>query len=97
VIGNGHAGFGRGDAGKGPARAPRQRPYLTRHRPAVGVTLARRQQGQDPRAIAIAWRAQQRLHRRYHDLARRRKPSGVITIACARELAAFCWEAAHLD
>ncbi len=24
-------------------------------------------------------------------------PAGVIAIACARELAAFCWEAATLD
>ena len=27
----------------------------------------------------------------------RRKPAGVVAIACARELAAFCWEAATLD
>jgi formyltetrahydrofolate deformylase len=32
VIGNGHAGFGRGGVGKGLIRAPRRRPYLTRHR-----------------------------------------------------------------
>jgi transposase len=36
-----------------------------RHGSAIGATLARRQDGQDPRAIAIAWRAQQRLHQRY--------------------------------
>jgi len=29
VIGNGHAGFGRGGVGKGLTRAPRRRPYLT--------------------------------------------------------------------
>jgi transposase len=84
----------------GPGHARRllvEAAWHYRHRPAVGATLARRQQSQDPRAIAIAWRAQQRLHQRYSDLARRRKPSGVISIACARELAAFCWEAATLD
>ena len=27
----------------------------------------------------------------------RNKPAGVITIAYARELACFCWEAATLD
>lgn len=84
----------------GPGHARRllvEAAWHYRHRPAIGVTLARRQAGQDPRVIAVAWRAQQRVHQRYHDLAARRKPSGVITIACARELAAFCWEAATLN
>lgn len=68
-----------------------------RHRPAIGDSLARRQHGQDPRAIEIAWRAQRRLHQRWEVLAgQRRKPAGVVVIACARELAAFCWEAATL-
>jgi transposase len=68
-----------------------------RHQPAVGATLARRQHGQDPRVIAIAWRVQRRLHQRWTLLrAQRRKPAGVVAIACARELAAFCWEAATL-
>jgi hypothetical protein len=60
--------------------------------------LARRQHGQDPRAIAISWRAQRRVHQRWQVLAgQRRKPAGVVAIACARELAAFCWEAATLS
>jgi transposase len=68
-----------------------------RHPPAVGDKLARRQHGQDPRVIEIAWRAQRRLHQRWQVLAgQRRKPAGVVAIACARELAAFCWEAATL-
>jgi transposase len=68
-----------------------------RHHPAIGDKLARRQHGQDPRAIEIAWRAQRRLHQRWTVLAgQRRKPAGVVAIACARELAAFCWEAATL-
>jgi transposase len=69
-----------------------------RHQPAIGTALARRQHGQDPRVIAIAWRAQRRLHERWQLLAgQRRKPAGVVAIACARELAAFCWEAATLN
>ncbi|MCA1701417.1 MAG: transposase [Actinobacteria bacterium] len=69
-----------------------------RHRPSIGETLARRQHGQDPRIIEIAWRAQRRLHQRWTHLHHeRRKPSGVVAIACARELAAFLWEAATLD
>jgi transposase len=69
-----------------------------RHLPAVGDTLARRQHGQDPRIIAIAWRAQRRLHDRWQHLHhQRRKPAGVVAIAVARELAGFLWEAATLD
>jgi hypothetical protein len=63
VIGNGHAGFGRGDAGKGPARAPRQHPYLTLREPRIGVTLASRHHGLPDHVLQIAWRAQHRLHR----------------------------------
>jgi transposase len=68
-----------------------------RRLPATGTTLARRQQGIDPRVVAIAWRAQVRLHKRYTQMKARNKPAGVITIANARELACFCWEAATLD
>jgi transposase len=68
-----------------------------RHPARVRTKLERRQTGQDPRVIAIAWRAQQRLHRRHRDLTRRGKPHGVIAVAIARELACFCWEAAVLD
>jgi transposase len=69
-----------------------------RRRPLIGYSLARRQQGQDPRVLAVAWRAQQRLHQRWQHLhANRRKPASVVAIACARELASFLWEAATLD
>lgn len=69
-----------------------------RHQPSIGTAVARRQHGQDPRAIAIAWRAQRRLHQRWQVLrVARKKPAGVVAIACARELAAFCWEAATLN
>jgi transposase len=66
-------------------------------RPAIGATLLRRQEGLDPRVVAIAWRAQQRLHGRWvHLRDRRKKPAGKVAIAVARELSAFCWEAATL-
>jgi transposase len=69
-----------------------------RKQPAITQTLARRQHGQDPRVIEIAWRAQRRLHQRWQHLHHeRKKPAGVVAIAVARELAAFCWEAATLD
>jgi transposase len=69
-----------------------------RHRPAVGAKLARRQRGQDPRVVETAWRCQRRVHKRWLALVPGRgKPKGVATVACARELAAFLWEAAMLD
>ncbi len=68
-----------------------------RHTPAIGLALARRQDGQDPRACEIAWRAQQRLHRQYRRLRLERgKPANIVTIALARELATFTWEVGQL-
>jgi transposase len=85
----------------GPGHARRllvESAHHYRHRPFIGQTLARRQAEADPRVIEIAWRAQRRLYARWEHLHhQRRKPAGVVAIACARELAAFCWEAATLD
>jgi transposase len=85
----------------GPTHARRllvEAAHHYRHRPALGIGLRRRQEGQDPRVVQIAWRAQLRLHERWVHLGQRRgKASGTVAIACARELAAFCWEAATLD
>ena len=84
----------------GPVHARRllvEAAHHYRHPPRVGEDLARRQSGQDPRVIEVAWRAQRRLHQRWSVLrGQRHKPAGVVAIACARELAAFCWEAATL-
>jgi transposase len=69
-----------------------------RRPPRVGETLERRQRGLPPDVIAVAWRCQQRLHDRYRVLRLERgKPAGVVTIAAARELVGFLWEAATLD
>jgi transposase len=85
----------------GPSNARRllvEAAHNYRHRPAVGENLKARQSGQDPRVVAIAWRCQQRLHGRWTHLAKERgKPAGTVAIAVARELAAFCWEAATLN
>ena len=51
--------------------------------------------GQDPRVVQIAWRAQHRLHERWRNLGTS-QAQRTVAIACARELAAFCWEAATL-
>jgi transposase len=85
----------------GPTHARRllvEAAHHYRRRPRVGLELAARQAGQDPRVVAVAWRAQRRLHARWAHLgADRRKPTGTVAVACARELAAFCWEAATLN
>jgi len=85
----------------GPTHARRLLVEAAHHysrRPSIGAVLARRQHGADPRVIAVAWRAQQRLHSRWQHLReQRRKPAGVVAVACARELATFLWEAATLD
>jgi transposase len=85
----------------GPVHARRllvEAAHHYRHQPAVGDGLARRQHGQDPRMIAVSWRAQRRLHQRWTVLKdQRHKPHGVAVIAVARELAAFCWEVATLN
>jgi transposase len=66
--------------------------------PAVGGKLATRQRGQDPALIDHAWRVQRRLNARWNLLRNRRgKPSGIVTIAIARELVGACWEIATAD
>jgi transposase len=62
-----------------------------RHRPRLDGSLKQRQQGQPPAVRALAWKAQQRLYRRYHPLLARGKRSQVAAIAVARELAGFVW------
>src|SRR5438132_331404 len=63
------------------------------HHPFVSATLRARQRGAPATVIAQAWTAQQRLHRRYHRLAARGKPTQHIVTAVARELTGFVWAA----
>jgi transposase len=64
-----------------------------RRPPRISLTLKRRQAGQAPAAIDAAWRAQQRLHRRWAHLdARRGKKRTTVAVAVARELSCFVWE-----
>lgn len=64
-----------------------------RHRPAVGFRLRERRQGQSPRVIAIADRAQHRLHARYRRLIARGKAHNQVVVAVGRELVGFLWAA----
>src|SRR3954454_3344458 len=65
--------------------------------PRLGATLANRQAGQPDHVLAIANRAQQRLHRANRTMRARGKPHNLTVVACARELACFLWAAATAD
>lgn len=67
-----------------------------RHRPAVKTTVRGRQAGQPARVRDIAWKAQDRLHRKYTRLLARGKPVGAAVTAVARELLGFVWAIACL-
>lgn len=64
-----------------------------RHRPAVGFRLRARRKGQPARVIAIADRAQHRLHTRYRRLLARGKARNQVVVAVGRELVGFLWAA----
>lgn len=63
-----------------------------RHRPGMR-TLALRRRGQPARVIAIADKAMSRLHRRFHRLVAKGKPTPKVAVAIARELVGFIWAA----
>ncbi len=67
-----------------------------RHPPRVGVTLRKRREGQPGAVIALADKAQRRLHQRYRRLSER-KPKNKAVVAVARELAGFVWAAMHSE
>jgi transposase len=60
-------------------------------RPSVGAALKKRREGQPGWALAIADRAQLRLHRRFWHLQLSGKNRNKTVAAVARELAGFIW------
>jgi len=64
-----------------------------RHRPGVSYRLRERRAGQPARVIAIADRAQHRLHARDIRFQARGKPHNKIVVAIGRELIGFVWAA----
>ena len=64
-----------------------------RHSPRLGRAIAGRIQGQPQDVVAHAWKAQQRLHRRYRHLVGHGKRAPIAIIAVARELVGFLWAA----
>ena len=62
----------------------------------VGKVLAQQRRGQPPAVVAIAERADQRLHRRYWRLVNRGKLPQTAIVAVARELVGFIWAIARV-
>lgn len=60
-----------------------------RHPPRVGVKLRKRREGQPGWAIALADRAQARLHKKYWRMVGQTKPHAKAVTAVARELVGF--------
>jgi transposase len=65
--------------------------------PRVGKKLLERHDRQPAQAVAVAWSAQQRLHRTWTRLEQRAKRRTIIAVAAARELAGFCWAIARIE
>jgi transposase len=66
-----------------------------RMRPQLSKAIAARNEGVAAGVQAIAWKAQQRLHKRYRRLIARGKSKAEVVVAVARELAGFLWAAAR--
>ncbi|OZU87162.1 IS110 family transposase [Virgibacillus indicus] len=62
-----------------------------RYQPAVKRGLEKRQKGQPTDILAISWKAQTRLHKRFYQLVARGKEKPKAITAIARELAGFIW------
>ena len=65
--------------------------WCYRHLPRVGEKLRKRHQGIPAGIIEIAWKAQNRLHKRYMKLIMAGKEQRKIIIAVGRELLGFIW------
>jgi transposase len=65
--------------------------WCYRHRPRVGERLRQRHQGVPAEITEIAWKAQNRLHKRYLKLMNAGKDQRKVTTAVARELLGFIW------
>lgn len=72
-----------------------QAAWHSRHAPSTSKALQKRQRGQPERVIAIAWKAQDRLHRRFRRLVGRGKPPQKAVVAVAREMLGFLWAIAQ--
>ena len=81
----------RSDTPRATSRVLVEAAWHYRHHPFIGKQLRHRQQAAPEPAKVHAWRAQQRLYRRYQRLAARGKPKQHVVTAIARELTGFVW------
>jgi transposase len=65
-----------------------------RNKPLVSQAMQKRQEHQSKEVRMIAWKAQQRLHKRFKQLAAKKK-SVIVATAIARELTGFVWAIAR--
>lgn len=65
--------------------------WCYRHWPRVGEKLRKRHGGVPAEIIEIAWKAQNRLHKRYMKLTMAGKEHGKVVTAVGRELLGFIW------
>jgi transposase len=65
--------------------------WCYRHWPRVGEKLRKRHQGVPAEILEIAWKAQNRLHKRYMKLTMAGKDQRKVMIAVGRELLGFIW------
>ena len=65
--------------------------WCYRLRPALGDRLRAHQKHTSSEVNEIAWKAQDRLHRRYAKLVAKGKPKQKVVTAIARELLGFAW------
>ena len=72
-----------------------QSAWAYRLTPRVEGTLLRRNRRASEPVRDIAWKAQERLHRKLHRLTAKGKPKNKALVAVARELAGFIWSIAR--
>jgi transposase len=69
--------------------------WHSRHRPWLNVRLKKLLPMLPAGVSDIAWKAQERLHRKFTRLTFHRKPAGKVATAVARELVGFVWAIGH--
>ena len=65
--------------------------WAYQHRPAVGTTIRKRQEGCGEETITRAWAAQLHLCGKFRRLAERKSSRNIVVTAIARELVGFLW------
>ena len=70
--------------------------WRARHRPWLNLRLKKVLPALPPGVFEIAWKAQERLHRKFTRLTYHRKPAGKVATAVAREFVGFIWAIGRL-